>query len=465
MVQPNPTGNSVEQRAFSYYVERTAPRLEGFMFEARGFFSTVVPQVGQSEMAVTHMVIALATIHEALSVQFQVSNTQRRLFYFHQNQAAKLLINNNTLPSIEIVLIVCLLFLACENFQGSVINGSKHVRSGLRMLDDWDHRLSHPSSLMADIVRRAIKPIFGRLSEQTPVLGTSSLMSPATTVSRTTCNLAGALTASHLENAQDELLQIMQEITQSLPTLPPTPRKKSRIIELAGELSRWSQALQRTTVDLATENAVVINKIEELLIHVRVLLIILHTGDSPIEAVYDAFLVDFRLICADFERLINSRPTADDESRHETDRSLPKSLGMIPPLFTVAYRCRHPAVRRRAVRLLHALNQREGSWDSCTAAISAQAVISIEERGLTLVETEADVREHRRIRVTAGSLVQEDMWCLVLKFSRYPYCDDQEETIRVRLASTGGCKLVEASHEVRPSALSKLSRADHIPDS
>lgn len=335
MVQPNSTGNSVEQRAFSYYIERTAPRLEGFMFEARGFFSTVVPQVGQSELAVTHMVIALATIHEALSVQFQVSNTQRRLFYFHHNRAAKLLINNDTLPSIEIVLIVCLLFLACENFQGSVINGSKHVRSGLRMLDDWNHRVSHPSSLMADIVRRAIKPIFGRLSEQIPVLGTSSLMLPATTVSRTTCNLAGALTASHLENAQDELVQIMQEITQSLPKLPPTPEKKSRIIELAGELSRWYQALQRTKVDLATENAVVIDKIEELLIHVRVLLIILHTGDSPIEAVYDAFLVDFRLICADIERLINSRPTADDESRHETDRSLPKSRND----STIVYRC------------------------------------------------------------------------------------------------------------------------------
>jgi hypothetical protein len=59
--------------------------------------------------------------------------------------------------------------------------------------------------------------------------------------------------------------------------------------------------------------------------------------------------------------------------------SFSADLGIVPPLFVVATKCRQPLLRRRAIRLLRSSARREGMWDSELAARIGQYIMSIEE--------------------------------------------------------------------------------------
>lgn len=56
--------------------------------------------------------------------------------------------------------------------------------------------------------------------------------------------------------------------------------------------------------------------------------------------------------------------------------------GIIMPLWLVAFRCRHPLLRRRALGLLQVSRRQEGMWMSTSAAVVAQRIVEIEEAGL-----------------------------------------------------------------------------------
>ncbi|TEA10663.1 Aspercryptin biosynthesis cluster-specific transcription regulator atnN [Colletotrichum sidae] len=59
--------------------------------------------------------------------------------------------------------------------------------------------------------------------------------------------------------------------------------------------------------------------------------------------------------------------------------SFSADLGIVPPLFVVATKCRHPVVRRQAIQLLSSSSRREGMWDSELTARIGQWVANIEE--------------------------------------------------------------------------------------
>lgn len=56
--------------------------------------------------------------------------------------------------------------------------------------------------------------------------------------------------------------------------------------------------------------------------------------------------------------------------------------GLIVPLYTVAHRCRHPGLRRHALKMLRGLDSLEGNWRSEPAARVLDRLIAVEETGL-----------------------------------------------------------------------------------
>lgn len=58
-------------------------------------------------------------------------------------------------------------------------------------------------------------------------------------------------------------------------------------------------------------------------------------------------------------------------------------LGIVPPLFVVATKCRNRKLRREAIRLLLSSPRREGMWDSILSGRVAQWIMEIEEEDLT----------------------------------------------------------------------------------
>lgn len=57
-------------------------------------------------------------------------------------------------------------------------------------------------------------------------------------------------------------------------------------------------------------------------------------------------------------------------------------LGIVPPLFVVATKCRDRKVRRDAMKLLLVSPRREGMWDSLLSGKVAQWIMEIEEEGM-----------------------------------------------------------------------------------
>lgn len=66
-------------------------------------------------------------------------------------------------------------------------------------------------------------------------------------------------------------------------------------------------------------------------------------------------------------------------------------LGIIAAMFNVAARCRDPYIRRRAVRVLRSSTVQEGVWNSVVVATIAEKWIEIEEEGLGVVASCADI--------------------------------------------------------------------------
>ena len=58
-------------------------------------------------------------------------------------------------------------------------------------------------------------------------------------------------------------------------------------------------------------------------------------------------------------------------------------LGIVPPLFVVATKCRDRKLRREAIRLLLSSPRREGMWDSILCGKAAGWIMEVEEEGLT----------------------------------------------------------------------------------
>lgn len=57
-------------------------------------------------------------------------------------------------------------------------------------------------------------------------------------------------------------------------------------------------------------------------------------------------------------------------------------MGIIPPLYLTAIKCRFPSIRRKAISLLSSSPRREGMWDAFLAVKVAEKVMTIEEEGL-----------------------------------------------------------------------------------
>ncbi|OAP61455.1 hypothetical protein AYL99_03658 [Fonsecaea erecta] len=118
-----------------------------------------------------------------------------------------------------------------------------------------------------------------------------------------------------------------------------------------------------------------------LQVHHQVARIMFYTLGREDEWMYDVFTTTFAAIVEQMQLILTSlRDTATTTKRGEQSAFAP-TLGVIPPLFLVATKCRHPQVRQRALQMLHGVLRRERGWTSCMAAAISQFVIREEQEG------------------------------------------------------------------------------------
>ncbi|KAG8169128.1 hypothetical protein KVR01_001877 [Diaporthe batatas] len=96
------------------------------------------------------------------------------------------------------------------------------------------------------------------------------------------------------------------------------------------------------------------------------------------EMSWDGYLAHFERIVALSALFIQAEVNKNPLLPSEVSLDGP---GIIMSLWLVAFRCRHPMVRRRAVGLLRVSRRQEGMWMSTSAAVVAQKLVEIEEGG------------------------------------------------------------------------------------
>ncbi|KAJ9643759.1 uncharacterized protein PV06_09059 [Exophiala oligosperma] len=136
-----------------------------------------------------------------------------------------------------------------------------------------------------------------------------------------------------------------------------------------------------------------------LQVHHSVAQIMFNTLSQRDEWIYDNYQSEFWSILEHIKRLLAAKCIM----RSNSETSLQPSLGLIPPLFLIATKCRHLHVRQQAAHILHDLRRAERVWTSCMATTIARFVIE-EEKPVSLVSNNADVtsggpQPHRRIRL------------------------------------------------------------------
>lgn len=179
-----------------------------------------------------------------------------------------------------------------------------------------------------------------------------------------------------------------------------------------------------------------------LLMHHRTLQVMLDAalvgpGD---ETIYDLFTADFEHILYECECLLapehqqatqlamsapsNSSPCPSPT----THKSQPwrTSLGVLPPLFFVATRCRVPSLRHRAIKALHASRRREREWNSCIATMLARFVVRTETQHACAAAAASGAVNGGMLATANGTIGEEHRICLEsVEFDR------EEQVIRV----------------------------------
>jgi hypothetical protein len=431
-----------ELRALQFYEDKTAPTLANYC--SPQFWKVTVPSAARVHPSIKHITIAIAELHASIEDLTDETGLSRLRFMQHYSKAVTLITQGpNTLPT-EVVLICCLLFSACENFQGDSMAGLLHIEGGVKLLREWSTSASRrpsragPQTRPSDLIEREIAPIFEHIESQISTSRSTASgqrqASSATIGSGDVTPIPGTPAKPSIPEkydtfcaARDQLNDAIQWISRAFnwdnSSIFVDPAASTH--EATNLLSQWLLAFNKYTPQPGGKHEKEFLRRECLLMraHHRAVAIMVESLSSfNSEMVFDQHLAGFKTLLDECSAAAIP-PVASAVSFH-----FGFSLGLIPPLFLIATRCRDPALRKEALAVLRSTHRSEGCWDSCSAALIAEHVVEIEERGLTIIQAAGDVTAFSRVRLV-GAEVDYAEQQLVLRVARFPFWggpDDDE---------------------------------------
>ncbi|KAF2235027.1 hypothetical protein EV356DRAFT_514659 [Viridothelium virens] len=403
-------GTTAESRSLEFYFERAAPKISGLL--GNNFWFRIVYQIGYSEPAVRHALIAIGYLfekqgHDPPSKYHHLSIYTDDKFLLNQyNRAIGCLVTrmSNKSNPVDISLVTSVLFVCLESLMQRPWGCLAHYKSGLELLlnmrakqaiapgpatqaeENPDRSMSSKSKLAskaldADLVEETLVPLFTRLNLTALLHGASE--PHISSIDTTTFKPLPVMFAS-FEEGSSLLLDI---INHSL-----------RYVQLA-TVKRYEQTL--TQDDFAVHSYLLLcldrwlkllNKWEHItgrrynkdpqLCTLRIfhmcMWIWLSCCNDPLEMEFDDHVSDFCQVLSLADVLVNS----SSAPKSPTELDFTYDMEYVPPVYFAAVKCRDPMVRRRAISLLDARRRREGLWHSERCSAVAKRIMAIEEAGL-----------------------------------------------------------------------------------
>lgn len=422
--------SSDEARHFQFFREVTTPALAAFT--APYIWNTVVPQICHEEPAVRHLIYATAISHQAThDLVFQgpdsdprwLDDPRRASFMDHYTKAMGRLARQSTNSvSLEGILLCCLLFVSVENFQNKNERACKHIRSGVNIVNEWKARngpvmgLDGPVTRSSDeLIGRYLVPMFESLGTKVDHFKQAQAAQPDPKLDLTMGNTKPIIPYrySHLHEACRGIDKILFYLFKQHKTLLLFHEQRAAVLKVAGIheiLAQWDTAVRRS------RESILPHDMPRLDVHRQTLAILLETYALPAETVYDAYFSTFEKMVSDCEKNIERNHASSELDKNH----LSFELGTIPPLFMTAISCRDPALRRKAVTLLHSAGRAEGLWDSCLAANVAQCIIEEEERGYGPLASAGTILSFSRVRPLSAQVYPRS-GRVVVKYMRQPF--------------------------------------------
>ena len=408
------------------------------------FFSQTVP-------CVRHAAIALGLLHRSsmrgdsvskddvrerqphAAQEARLHHSQTPLIYY--NRAIQFLLEHNSANhdssmKTAVTLLTCYLFICFDHLARDDAQAMKHLHGGVQLSHtlgqtefrgkqaDGDANLSEAQILLHHIASQ-----IRRLDMQAVLFLVDWSPTETETQTTTTYHYPSPDDAfESLDHAADQLQTLVARVMglrntaeQMLPTAktsPPPPPLHHKVV-LLGQLKTWARLfknmLRRKQAggdfyksDLGT------NPVETLLrAQHKTAWIFLNSYGPGRELEYDVYLPHFQQ-CVEW---------ADEVAAAHQRYSGPSSptftpeIGILPVLYIIGAKCRHPAVRREALRILLRQPIREAVWDSVWTAKVLERVIEIEEgrsEDGTAAKSADQIPAWRRIEALSWVHVERD---------------------------------------------------------
>ena len=377
----------VNDRGLNFFHQKLAAILDGEFDEK--FWSRLVLQLSHSEPSIRHAVSATSIIYQDVELSLRHPagyidanpEAQREWTKAARSLSARIKAHPN---SILVPLVCCLLFTCIDFLRGNVESSMFHVQSGFNILatlrrnsDTVPDSGSNFSTDDLTVIEDHIVPMFSRLSVLCSLAGkmTPPIYAPTTKED----SPRGDLTNSRrrLFDISDTCIRFIGETSTKAAVFQIEIDDLAQQAKLQTRLDAWRDQLYKLLGRMqAAGNPAKQDTFNLLLVHYKVIYIWLRVCTIAAETATD-------LYHADFEELLHY---ADQIVKPGMGVVLPQPLSfeiqILGPLYYTALKCRHPAIRRRALEMLRLAPRREGLWNAHYAYVTAKRVIELEERHL-----------------------------------------------------------------------------------
>ncbi|KAK5065361.1 hypothetical protein LTR84_001199 [Exophiala bonariae] len=431
MERPDLFKSVAEKRSFSFFQSRASTQLAGQFHML--FWSNEVLQAAIHYPSVRHLVIALGSAYEWFEnraprcanaadssggMQFAMQQSNHAIRYMgdvFSLQGA----DGQSIERICCILTASILFTYLASLQGNLLQAIQHVRSGLRVLQDFES-MDHFSG-----PRSPSYPV--------PVLRLRTLLISIYGQVRTMINDESLLKwhhdplISHLEPVSyfmsvdeahgyvERLFHNLQAFLQATERFPPRTIEEltafaSRRKQLRSALTDSCEALDLLATRYQSgksaneSSGIIILRLYHILIDIRLEIDPLKPASR--ETAFDNLQDRLEKILTYCEHLVEENNTV-----YRTP-SCTSGLGIVLPLHTVAARSRNPQRRRRALDLLLSIDRRECLWDSILTGRIATKTMEIEEHAHSAamahrLEDQAQELDHARVREVKIEFTEE----------------------------------------------------------
>lgn len=386
-----------QHRAFTYFVECTAPELTGNF--AAGFWQHVLLQASVTEPALRHGVVAIASIHEGFTVISQDARnldarnkayTYALTQYSRAVESLKGLISHQA-DSLESILFCCALLVCFDSFRGNYAAASVHLKAGLNIMSSRRGPLATKNGMETSTpLDSQVIQLFTRIGVQISIFIESHFPDNTNELCEKIYIMnsdQGPCKFTNIDEAQHCLciitntyMLIFNKFANGFPTELVDDDSPMKLLQ---NLSTWSACfnamLQRLDPSKLSSKAVrasALLKLQHLALTVMATAAL--SSDNTAESV-SSFESEYSTIISLSTSLVAAGSTSKSAM-------ISSDLGIIAPLYVTLSRCTILQLRLEALKLLEAAPRREGMWDAEVAAKIASSVLAIEERNRKIEE-------------------------------------------------------------------------------